>query len=107
MRVQKVAHTLPGLLARLGVVDLGALLIEKAVLRLIAEELIVRPCRFESGFKRIDRLRCTPIVLVGKMALQWDGKAFRVRSFSRWNTIKTHPGVEFWDLAPGDEGERS
>src|SRR5262249_34102802 len=107
MRVQKAAHTLPGLLARSRIIDLGALLIEKAVLRLIAEELVVRPCRFESHFERIDRLWRTPIVLISKMALQWDGNAFRISGFNGWNTIKTHPGVEFRDLDPGDEGQRS
>jgi len=37
VRVQEAARTLPGLLARLDVVDLGALLIKKAVLRVVAE----------------------------------------------------------------------
>src|SRR5262249_39058735 len=36
---------------------------------------------------------------------QWDGKALRIRSFSGWNTIKAHPGVEFWDLDAGDDGQ--
>src|SRR5437764_9984501 len=105
MRVQEAAHTLPGLLARLGVVDLGALLIEKAVLRVVAEQLIVRPCCFEGRFERIDRRRRTPIVLVGKTALQWDGNVFRIGGFSGWNTIKTHRGIELWDLDPSDQGE--
>src|SRR5437764_4029505 len=105
MRVQEAAHTLPGLLARLGVVDLGALLIEKAVLRIVAKQFIVRPCCFEGRFERIDRRRRTPIVLVGKMALQRDSNVLRIGGFNGWNTIKTHRGVEFWDLGPSDKGE--
>src|SRR5262249_47119859 len=105
MRVQEAARTLPGLLARLGVVDLGALLIKKAVLCVVAEQLIVRPGRFEGRFERVDRLRCTPVVLVGEMALQWDGEALRICSLSGWNTIKTHPGVELRDLDAGDDGQ--
>src|SRR5207253_552601 len=41
------------------------------------------------------------------MALQWDGNALRIGGFGGRNTIKTHPGVEFRDLDPGDEGQRS
>src|SRR5207249_5990210 len=106
MLVQKAEHARPRLLACLGVVDLGALLVEKAVLCVIAKQLIVRLGVFERGFERVHCLRRTPIVLIGKMPLQWDVQVSRVSGFCWWNTIETHAGVEFWDLDASDDSER-
>src|SRR4030095_3398836 len=106
MLVQKAEHACPRLLAGLGVIDLGTLLVEKTVLCVIAKQLIVRPGVFERCFERVHCLRCTPIVLVGKMPLQWDVQVSRVSGFCRWNTIETHARVKLWDLDASDNSER-
>src|SRR5215475_6705734 len=106
MLVQKAEHARPRLLAGLGVIDLGTLLVEKAVLRVISEQLIVRLGIFECCFERVHCLRRTPIVLVGKMPLQWDVKVSWVSGFRRRNAIKTHTRVKFWELDTSDKSER-
>ena len=106
MLVQKAEQARPRLLAGLGVIDLGALLVEKAVLCVIAKQLIVRPGVFERGFECVHCLRRTPIVLVGKMSLQWDFHVSRVSGFRRWNAIETHARIKLWDLDASDDSER-
>src|SRR5947209_18901265 len=106
MLVQKPEHARPRLLTRLGVVDLGALLVEKAVLGVVAKQLIVRLGVFERGLERVHCLRRTPIVLVGKMPLHWDVQVSRVSGFCRWNTIETHTRVKLWDLDASNETQR-
>src|SRR5215510_363455 len=105
MLVQKAEHACPRLLAGLGVIDLRALLVEKTVLCVIAKQLIVRLGVFERCFERVHCLRCTPIVLVGKMPLQWDVQVSRVSGFRRWNAIETHARIELWDLDTSDDGK--
>src|SRR5262249_21910017 len=105
MLVQKAEHACPRLLAGLGVIDLGTLLVEKAMLRIIAKQLIVRLGVFERCFKRVHCLRRTPVVLVGKMHLQWDVQVPRVSGFCRRNTIETYTRVKLWDLDASDDGE--
>ena len=61
--VQEPDHTLPGERAGIRVVDIGALLVEETVLRLVAEQLMLYTGIFERRFERIDRLRRAPIVL--------------------------------------------
>src|SRR5438093_9486022 len=102
MLVQKAEHARPRLLARLGVVDLRALLVEKAMLCVVAKQLIVRLGVFERCFERVHGLRRTPIILVGKMSLQWDSQVSRVSGFRRWNAIETHACVQLWDLDARD-----
>src|SRR6266568_2957281 len=106
MLVQKPEHACPRLLARLSVVDRGALLVEKAVLGVVAKQLIVCLGVFERGLERVHCLRRTPIVLIGKMPLQWDLQVSRVGGFYGWNTIETHACVEFWDLDASNDSER-
>src|SRR5215475_1502299 len=105
MLVQKAEHTRPRLLAGLGVIDLGTLFVEKTVLCVITKQLIVRLGVFERCFECVHCLRRTPIVLSGKMPLQWDLQVSRVSGFCRWNTIETHTRVEFWDLDASDDSE--
>src|SRR5262245_21368294 len=106
MLVQKAEHARPRLLAGLGVIDLGTLLVEKAMLRVIAKQLIIRLSVFERCFERVHRLRRTPIVLIGKMPLQWDVQVSWVSGFRRRNAIETHTRVKLWDLDASDNSER-
>src|SRR5262245_52502703 len=105
MLVQKAEHARPRLLAGLGVKALGTLFVEKAVLRLIAKQLIVRLSVFERCFERVHCLWRTPIVLVGKMPLQWDVQVSRVSGFCRRNAIETYTRVKLWDFDASDDGE--
>src|SRR5262249_7808959 len=77
----------------------------KAVLGVVAKQLIVRLGVFERGFERVHCLRRTPIVLIGKMPLQWDVQVSRVSGFRRWNAIEAHARVEFWDLDASNDSE--
>ena len=62
-------HALPGQLTGVGIVDLGPLLIEEAMRRRIAEQLVLYALGLERRFEGIHGLWRAPIVLVGEVAL--------------------------------------
>jgi hypothetical protein len=107
VRIQKAEHAFPGELAGISIVYLGTLLVEKAVLDFITKQFIGHTSLFDRVVKGSDCRRGTPIVLVGKMTLEWYGDADGISNLSGRNAIKANTGIETWELDRGDNGQRT
>src|SRR5262245_30470140 len=71
-----------------------ALLVDEAMIGVIAEDLRALPGRLEPGLELADRLRRAPVVAVGEMALQRHLDIARPGDRLRWQPVEANRGAE-------------
>lgn len=104
---EKRHHAIPRQAGCIGIIDIRAPFVEKAVGGVVAVNLSWGTGFLQGGFQGIDHAGHAPVVLVGKVSLKGNADIDWIGKFLRRNTIETDGGRECGHMHGGGDGERA